>query len=174
MKQNQKPNSLPKSINTIDDVWEFFNYLHKVDGVLFHPEQDFDCYINGETHKPTYTKQEAKERNKLMRQCFEVCAENKYDIFHVGIEAIKRNLGNDNSPESGKNQTNIAVCILSEDYVDTETGEVLGFSTNKSYTILYDHPLWVKIGHPDFECTTFTRWDFEKHFRYAEVGEKCL
>jgi len=174
MRQNQKPNSLPKSIETIDDVWDFFNYLHKVEGVNFHPEQDFDDYIHGTTHKPTYAKREVKERNRLMEQCFNVCAKNGFDIFRIGIEAQKRNLFNEKSNDSGEKNTNIAVCILTEDYVESDTGLVYGFSKNKSYKILYDHPLWVNIGHPDVESSTFQRWEFEKHFRYAEEGEMSL
>ena len=135
MEQNPKPNSLPKSINTIDDVWEFFNYLHIVDGVLFHPEGDFREFINWETDKPTYTAKEAKERNILMDKCFDVCSENDFNIFQIGLEAIKRNLNGDKSLESGKNKTNVAVCILSEDYVEEDTGLVFGFSINKSYPL---------------------------------------
>ncbi|BBE18569.1 hypothetical protein AQPE_2732 [Aquipluma nitroreducens] len=172
MRKNPKPNSLPKSITTIDDVWEFFNYLHNVEGVVFHPEKDFNCYINGETHKPTYTKQEVKERNILMDKCFDVCSENNINIFEVGIEAQNKNLFGDKSIESKNSQIAIAVCILSADFVDDSTGEVLSFSKNKTYEILYDHPLWLHIGYPGYDSyLTFNRLGFEQYFRYAEEGE---
>lgn len=172
MKKKSKLNSLPKSINTIDDVWEFFNYLHNVDGVLFHPEGDFREFIDWETDKPTYTAKGAKERNILMKKCFKVCTEYGIDIFKVGIEAQNKNLFGDKSIESKNSQIAVAVCILSADFVDNDTGEVVSFSKNKTFEILYDHPLWLHIGYSgDDSYLTFNRLGFEQYFRYAEEDE---
>lgn len=170
MKKNS--NSLPKSIKTIDDVWEFFNYLHNVEGVLFHPEADFKEYINERTDKPTYTAKEAKERNVLKDKCFEVCSENDFNIFKVAIEVIKKNPYRDKKTSSKKAQSNEAICILSADFVDNRTCEVISFSKNKTYKILYDHPLWLYIDYPgDGSYSTFNRLGFEQYFRYVEEGE---
>lgn len=172
MERNPKPNSLPKSINTIDDVWEFFNYLHNVEKVNFNTKQDFGEYINRETDKPIYTANEAKERNILMDKCFDVCSENDFNIFKVYIEVYKKNHHRGKKTSSKKTQSNVAVCILSADFVNDRTGEVFWFSINKSYTILDDHPLCVNIEHPNAETyVTFQRWEFEEHFRYVEEGE---
>lgn len=172
MKKKPKLNSLPKSINTIDDVWEFFNYLYNVEGVIFHPVANFKEYKNIETDKPFYTNKEAKERNVLKDKCLEVCLENDFDIFKVAVEVIKKNPYRDKKTSSKKTQSNVAVCTFSADFVDNGTSVVISFSKNKSYKILYDHPLLVDIDYPgDGLYSTFNRLEFEQYFRYAEEGE---
>lgn len=172
MEQNPKLNSLPKSINTIDDVWEFFNYLRNVEDVMFHPKQDFGEYIDRETDKPGYTAKEVKERNILMDKCFNVCSENDISIFKVALEVYKKNSHRDKKTSSKKTQYTLAVCILSAYFVDDSTGEVLSFSKNKTYEIHYDDPLWLNIELPGFDSLIpLQRCEFEEYFRYAEEGE---
>jgi hypothetical protein len=171
MEQNPKPNSLPKSIKTIDDVWGFFNYLRNVEDVMFHPKQDFGEYIDSETDKPGYTAKEVKERNILMKKCFDICSENDISIFKVAWEVYKKNR-NDKKTSSKKAQSKLAVCILSAYIVDDSTGEVLIFLKYKTYEIHYDDPLWLKIKLPGFDSLIFfQRWEFEEYFRYAEERE---
>ena len=87
------------------------------------------------------------------------------------IEAIKKNR-NDKKTSSKKTQSNVAVCILSADFVHGSTGEVVSFSKNKTYDIYYDDPLWLNIGFPGFASFIhIQRWEFEEHFRYAKEDE---
>ena len=59
-------------IETADDVKAFAKQLI-AEGVSFHPDDDFNDYVNFEENTPTYTKEEADVRNDLMNKCFEVC-----------------------------------------------------------------------------------------------------
>ena len=145
--------------------------MHNVDGVLFHPEQDFDVCINGKTRKPTFTPEEVKKRNKLMYLCFEVCSELGIDIFTIGMETMKENLGVDLS-SSEKFHSAVVVCTITNEYVNEDTGEVVGFCKNKFYQIVREDSIWVSvIMSENDDYLKYTIWDFEKHFRYAEDWE---
>ena len=83
-----------KQINTSNDVVVYAMQLVKED-VNFHPDDDFNDYINLETQKPSYTKQEADIRNALMSQCFEVCQKNGIDIYDTMSEVVLKETGLD-------------------------------------------------------------------------------
>ena len=83
MNNKYKTKNLPKSIETIDDVKKFAYYLANSEKTLFHPDEDFNGYIDFETKQPCYTKEQAVERNNLMQQCFSVCDKLNVDIYDV-------------------------------------------------------------------------------------------
>ena len=83
-----------KQIKTTKDVVAFAKQLIK-EGVNFHPDDDFNDYINLETEKPTYTKDEAEFRNELMNQCFAVCEKNGVDIYDTMSEVALKETGMD-------------------------------------------------------------------------------
>lgn len=72
-------------IKTVEDVQAFFRELHAED-LNFHPDDDFSNYVNIDTGQPTYTISEAVERNKLLDQSFEVCEQNRVDIYELCID----------------------------------------------------------------------------------------
>jgi hypothetical protein len=171
MTQKQTTNSLPKTISSGMDVWSFFNFLHNVDGVAFHPEQDFNEYINSKTGKPTYTPEEEKKRNDLMGLCRKVCATLGIDIFTIGMEAIRENLGMDIS-KYRESCSDVAVCTLTEEYIDENTGEVLGYCKSKFYEIDKEDSIWIHVKlRGDNGCFIYPKWEFDKLFRYAEDWE---
>ena len=69
-------------IETSEDVKAFAKQLI-AEGVSFHPDDDFNDYVNFKENKPTYTKEEADFRNGLMNKCFEVCEKEGVDIYDV-------------------------------------------------------------------------------------------
>ena len=83
-----------KQINTNNDVVVYAMQLVN-EGVNFHPDDDFNDYINLGTKKPSYTKQEADFRNNLMSQCFEVCQKNGIDIYDTMSEVVLKETGLD-------------------------------------------------------------------------------
>lgn len=83
-----------KQITTTKDVVAFAKQLIK-EGVSFHPDDDFNDYINLETEKPTYTKEDADFRNELMNQCFTVCEKNGIDIYDTMSEVVLKETGLD-------------------------------------------------------------------------------
>ena len=83
-----------KQITTTKDVAAFAKQLIK-EGVSFHPDDDFNDYINLETKEPTYTKNEADFRNELMNQCFSICEKNGIDIYDTMNEVALKETGLD-------------------------------------------------------------------------------
>lgn len=74
-----------QEINTVEDVRTFARDLTK-EGINFHPDDDFNEYINYETGKDTFSKEEADFRNILMDKCFEICEKENaciYEIMHT-------------------------------------------------------------------------------------------
>ena len=83
-----------KQIKTTKDVIAFAKQLIK-EGVNFHPDDDFNDYINLETQEPTYKKADADFRNELMNQCFAVCEKNGVDIYDTMSEVVLKETGLD-------------------------------------------------------------------------------
>lgn len=74
-----------EKIETIEDVKTFFQQL-KDEGLNFHPDTQFEDYINIESKKPTYTLVEAELRNELLDDCFTICDDADVDIYELGME----------------------------------------------------------------------------------------
>ena len=72
-------------IETNEDVRGFAKQLI-AEGISFHPDDDFNDYVNFKENKPTYTKEEADLRNDLMNMCFDVCEKEGVDIYDVMLE----------------------------------------------------------------------------------------
>ena len=72
-------------IQTSEDVKAFAKQLIS-EGVSFHPDDDFNDYVNFKENKPCYTKEDADSRNELMSKCFEVCEKEAVDIYDVMLE----------------------------------------------------------------------------------------
>lgn len=70
------------SIRSTDDIKLFSAQLIK-EGLSFHPDDDFNDYININTKHPFYTAKQANRRNQLMAQCFEVCEKEGLDIYAI-------------------------------------------------------------------------------------------
>lgn len=71
-----------KKVRNIEDVKLFATQLID-EGVNFHCDEDFNNYINSETHRRTYSKQKADLRNRLMDESFEICDKNEADIYEI-------------------------------------------------------------------------------------------
>ena len=76
-------------IKNLEDVTRFFKYLKEERKVIFHPDDDFESYVNIETMEPTFTPEECKEYNDAMLKCFEVCENEGVDIYLIGLETLK-------------------------------------------------------------------------------------
>lgn len=72
-------------IQTTEDVKAFAKQLI-AEGVSFHPDDDFNDYVNFEENTPCYSKKEADLRNELMNNCFEVCEKEGIDIYDMMLE----------------------------------------------------------------------------------------
>ncbi|MBR1882714.1 MAG: hypothetical protein IJ808_06835 [Muribaculaceae bacterium] len=70
-------------ISSLSDVRDFACYLYNKRKVAFHPDDDFADYVNDETQKPTFTKEEVSLFNRLTDECFEVCERENADIYEV-------------------------------------------------------------------------------------------
>lgn len=81
-------------IQTTDDVKAFAKQLI-TEGVSFHPDDDFNDYINFKENKPFYSKQEADLRNVQMSKCFTVCEKEGVDIYDLMLEVTLVETGMD-------------------------------------------------------------------------------
>lgn len=81
------------AINSISDVEQFAKHLAQVENLSFHPDDDFMDYFNN-SKQPMYTPEEATLRNKLMRDCFEVCEKEKVDIYGMMLNILYKSLLN--------------------------------------------------------------------------------
>ena len=81
-------------IETTEDLKAFAKQLI-AEGVSFHPDDDFNDYVNFKEDKPTYTKEEADLRNDLMSQCFKVCEKEDVDIYSLMLEVSLKETGMD-------------------------------------------------------------------------------
>jgi len=75
-------------ILTTDDVKAFAKQLI-TEGVSFHPDNDFNDYVNFKTNKPCYSKQDADFRNTLMSKCFKVCEKEGVEIYDLILEVTQ-------------------------------------------------------------------------------------
>ncbi|MBL7810931.1 MAG: hypothetical protein JNL57_01795 [Bacteroidetes bacterium] len=74
-------------IKNPEDVSTFAKILIQ-EGVSFHPDDDFESYINFKTGLPLYTPEEAQQRDMLMNACFTICEENGIDIYDHMLETF--------------------------------------------------------------------------------------
>lgn len=74
-------------ISTLEDVKNFARQLLS-EGLSFHPDDDFNDYVNLESNLPCYTEEEAELRNNLMNECFEVCEKEEVDIYSIMMEEL--------------------------------------------------------------------------------------
>ena len=81
-------------IQTLDDVKAFAKQLI-AEGLNFHPDDDFNDYVNLENNLPLYSNEEASIRNELMNKCFEVCELEGIDIYDLMLEVTLTETGMD-------------------------------------------------------------------------------
>lgn len=82
MKQNilvYKGGSDPK----LAQIW--IENLIKMRSLNFHPDTPAEEYINRKTHKPTFTKTEAKLLNKSLNDLFLIFGE---DVYKISLLAV--------------------------------------------------------------------------------------
>ncbi|MCD8387034.1 MAG: hypothetical protein LUD17_09125 [Bacteroidales bacterium] len=73
-------------INTLNDVEEYFRFLLNDLSVNFHPDTEFEEYIQCSTGSPSFSEEECHLYNSLMQECFETCEKEsgKEDIYEIG------------------------------------------------------------------------------------------
>ncbi|WP_462267783.1 hypothetical protein [Mucilaginibacter sp.] len=81
-------------INNLNDVELFMKQLIK-EGVNAHPDDDFSQYVNIDTGEDTFTADDADIRNKMMKECFEVCDNENVDIYNLMQEIFLKETGMD-------------------------------------------------------------------------------
>lgn len=72
-------------IDSLDHVKLFVHQLVQ-EGINYHPDDDFCNYVNMESGDVTYSSEEAAARNRLNRQCFEICSRFGEDIYSISQE----------------------------------------------------------------------------------------
>lgn len=78
-------------IKTLKDVKTFVKHLVQVEKLSFHPDDDFNDYIQCESKMPFYSEKEANLRNRLMDDCFKVCEAKGKDIYSFILPIVYKN-----------------------------------------------------------------------------------
>lgn len=78
-------NALTK-ITTLEDVEQFVKYIYEELGVNFHPDDDFNDVVSIETGEKSFSENEAEIFNKLVEDCFNVCENNKVDLYEIALK----------------------------------------------------------------------------------------
>lgn len=79
-----RPLQLPEHIGLKEEIAEFFAYLYLVDKTSFHPDEDFESYVDKDG-KPAYSPEEAKARNILMTEAFQAAEAEGLDLYEVAL-----------------------------------------------------------------------------------------
>lgn len=82
------------NIQTIEDVKHYAKKL-TAEGLSFHPDDDFNDYVNFTNNTLFYNSEEAELRNKLMNDCFDVCEKEGSDIYEIMMEEQSQESGLD-------------------------------------------------------------------------------
>lgn len=93
---------LPKSVQTKEDIANFFAYLYLVDHTSFHPDDRFGDYVRPDG-KRAYTRHEAATRQTLMNQSWRISEENRLDIYQMALwvgalSGVQNDPDNEDSP----------------------------------------------------------------------------
>ena len=74
---------MSEKISTLSDVEMFAALIKDELGLGFHPDDPFEDYINIETGEQTYSAEDARLRNELIEQAFDVCDKQGKDIYET-------------------------------------------------------------------------------------------
>lgn len=79
-------------IKSIEDVKTFFNYLVNERRVNFHPDNSFEEYVDLATGKKTFSDEECKLFDDLMREAFNICTSNGDEdlIYDLGTDILNK------------------------------------------------------------------------------------
>ena len=79
-----------QNLKKAKDVKRFFTYLLNVKGVNFHPDTPFVDYVHTNSKTPFFTKAEALRLEVMMGKAFEICDNEKVDIYEIGVNVFDK------------------------------------------------------------------------------------
>ena len=80
-------------ITSINEVRAFFIYLINERHCNFHPDDDFSEYTYNADGSHMFSQEEINLFNRLMDECFAVCADCNESIYDIGLEVLKKRIG---------------------------------------------------------------------------------
>lgn len=80
-------------ITTVDDVRAFFRHLAFDCNLSFHPDDDFSDYSNRTSGEASFTADEVKKYNALMKECHAICHLFAADIYEIGLNVMRERMG---------------------------------------------------------------------------------
>ena len=89
-----KYSRVSKIVNLIDVV-NFFKHLIYEKNLFFHPDDDFNDFVQNKNCVPSINSDEAGIYNHLMEQCFAVCEEQGIEIYSIGLASMRRHIKHD-------------------------------------------------------------------------------
>ena len=153
------------SINNIDEVKAFFNYLYFNENESFNLKKDFNEFIFSYTGVPMYSDEEASFRKALKKQCFKICNATNINMFMLHRDCLKE------IEERNKDCTDVAVCIRDEEFVNELTGRIFSFRKNEYFKIVFKDAIGIALQYGVADDEYFYKWDYKEYFRPLESYE---
>lgn len=75
-----------KPLKTREDISHFFDYLIEVESSNFHPDDNFETYINLSTNRPTFSRQKAQALNARMSEAKKIAGDSVYQIAQSCVD----------------------------------------------------------------------------------------
>ena len=79
-------------ITNVNEVHAFFEYLINERHCNIHPDDDFSEYVSNDDGSPTFSEEEISCFNRLMDECFNICADSNESIYDIGLEILKKRI----------------------------------------------------------------------------------
>lgn len=79
---------IPSKIDSVASILQFFKALTETMGEGWHPDNNFEDYINAGTEDFTFDPREANILSLLMDECFEFCAWNEQDVYGLALSTF--------------------------------------------------------------------------------------
>lgn len=76
-----------KTITTLKDTRLFLTEVISKLGAAFHPDTEFEYYVDSEGN-PIYSTDKAIELNRNLAECFEVCDNHDEDIYDLCLDIL--------------------------------------------------------------------------------------
>ena len=77
---------MKQPLKTREDVIQFFDYLIKDEKTNFHPDDNFETYINLSTERPTFEKSKAIALNARMDEAKKITGNKIYDLAQASVD----------------------------------------------------------------------------------------
>lgn len=75
-------------IGSIQDVEDFFTFIHVDQRLNFHPDSSFADYVHFKTDERIYSDKQVEVLDSILEACFGICEDKNKDIYEIGLTIL--------------------------------------------------------------------------------------